>query len=676
MPNRLIREQSPYLLQHAHNPVDWYPWGDEAFERAKKENKPVLVSIGYAACHWCHVMERESFENPVVAAYMNTHFINIKVDREEHPDVDHMYMDAVQAISGSGGWPLNVFVTPDRLPFYGGTYFPPRQAYGRISWSQLLERMNNIWVERNSEALHQGRQMQDYLRNASKIAYSGQGADWTVKSSSDAAANLLQYADTELGGFGRAPKFPATMCISYLLEHYHYTGHKPSLDQAILSLDAMINGGIYDQLGGGLARYATDDKWLVPHFEKMLYDNALLILPLCDAYKLTGNARYKEVAEHIIAFAERELKHPDGGYYSAIDADSEGVEGKFYTWTWTEWNAVLGEHANMLAEYYGVVENGNWEHVNILHRVKDIAVISEEYNLPEDAVKSILLAANEKLFASRDIRVRPVTDDKSLLSWNALMNIALVKAASSFNDDKYLLQAIDHMQWMLSAYLKDKVLKHTWKDGVAKIDAKLDDYAYIIQALLQLGSASEREEYILQACELLEIVQKHFADEGGTFFYFTSAEQEDIPVRKIDLYDGAMPSANAVMAHNLLLAGLCIENTRWIEQAQYMLGYMSANMMRYPSTFAYWGILLQRYAAGLKTAVCKGSSATETHKQLLYYFMPEVFILTSKKEISELKIMLEKPATGGKSVYICTMDACLPPAADAESALKLLNQLK
>ncbi|MBE2288133.1 MAG: thioredoxin domain-containing protein [Chitinophagaceae bacterium] len=600
MANRLINEQSPYLLQHAHNPVDWYPWCDEAFEIAKREHKPVLVSIGYAACHWCHVMERESFEDPAIAAYMNDHFICIKVDREEHPDVDHMYMDAVQAISGSGGWPLNVFVTPDRAPFYGGTYFPPRQAYNRPSWGQLLQRMDQIWNEQQEEVANQAGQLLQHLRQASMRVTPAQ-TPLTRELCTQVAENLLGMADKEKGGFGAAPKFPGTMAISYLLEHYRYTSHQPSLDQALLSLDKMIEGGIYDQLGGGFARYSTDADWLAPHFEKMLYDNALLIMSLCDAYSVTGNARYKEVIEETIAFAERELTDGTGGYYSALDADSEGVEGKFYTWTWEDWIANSGDEKGVAAMYFGVVMEGNWEETNILHVATKLSSVAETFQTTEREVLRMVNEVKGRLLKARANRVRPLTDDKSLLAWNALMNIALSKASVALSNDEYKARAVEHAAWMLDKFaLSDGRMLHTWKQGVAKITAKLDDYAYLIQALMQLLSLTGDEQYGLRAGELLNTVIAEFGREDG-FFYYSPASQKDIPVRKVDLYDGAMPSGNAVMAHNLWLCGMCLDNSEWVERSEVMVRAMAVTASRYAHSFSYWAILAQRSVAGMKT---------------------------------------------------------------------------
>ena len=490
MPNRLINEQSPYLLQHAHNPVNWYPWGDEAFNLAKEENKPVLISIGYAACHWCHVMEHESFEDEVIAAYMNEHFVCIKVDREEHPDVDHMYMDAVQAIGGSGGWPLNVFATPERAPFYGGTYYPPRPAYNRPSWMQLLHRMNEIWQQQQDEVKLQSDQIIQHLTQASLTPALSQGEggvtgpELSKELPRKIAESLLKQADMEKGGFGNAPKFPGTMAISFLLEHYHFTGHEPSLKHALRSLDAMIEGGIYDQLGGGFARYATDRNWLAPHFEKMLYDNALLIAALCDAFSITKEPRYKKIIDETIAFSERELKDESGGYYCAIDADSEGEEGKFYTWTWEDWIAAAGpfesaQDAAIAEEYFGVKREGNWETTNILHIANSITGIAVEKSVTEEYVYELISTVKSRLLAVRQKRIRPITDDKCLLSWNALMNKGLCKAGVVLKQENYLARAAEDMGWMLEKFEQNGQLLHTWKQGTAKIPGKLDDLAFV-----------------------------------------------------------------------------------------------------------------------------------------------------------------------------------------------------
>jgi uncharacterized protein YyaL (SSP411 family) len=670
MANRLIQEQSPYLLQHAHNPVDWYPWGDQPFERAQKENKPVIVSIGYSACHWCHVMERESFEDNDIAAFMNQHFINIKVDREEHPEVDHLYMDAVQAISGSGGWPLNVFVTAERLPFYGGTYFPPRPAFNRPSWMQLLQRMHEVWTLQHEEVKNQTEQMLNFLRQSAQVSLTNSGT-FSKDGCRLLAENLLKQVDRQYGGFGTAPKFPGSMSINFLLEHYHFFKNEEALKGALLSLDGMMNGGIYDQLGGGFARYATDAKWLAPHFEKMLYDNALLILSFCDAYQIAGNQRYREIVEETIAFVERELRDEKGIYYSALDADSEGVEGKFYTWTWDEWNECVNDE--VVTTYFGVNAEGNWEGTNILHVTTTVAELSERFDVSIEEARRRIAVAKERLFDSRAVRIRPLTDDKSLLSWNALMNLALTKAGVVLQNNNYLKRAKEHAIFLLEAFKKEDGLKHVWKGGQARIEANLDDYTYFIQALLQLASATSDETLLFEAEKLCQTVIGEFADEEGKLFYYTSSMQRDIPVRKVDIYDGAMPSANAVMAHNLLLLGLCLERTDWMEQADHMLQSLCEASTRSPSSFAYWGTLLQRTLFESKTVIAVGGDAKKNVAELRKYFLPDCFLLAFEKEISELTILKDKFFSDESLIFVCTQQACLAPVRNVEGSLRLIS---
>ncbi len=673
MANKLINEQSPYLLQHAHNPVDWYPWGDEAFEKAAAAHKPVIVSIGYAACHWCHVMEHESFEDERTAAYMNEHFVCIKVDREEHPDVDHLYMDAVQAINGNGGWPLNVFVTPERAPFYGGTYYPPRPAYNRPSWMQLLQRMSHIWTEQQDEVATQAEQMLQHLRQASQKTFIAAEKLPDNDTAKKIAESLLKQADKEKGGFGSAPKFPGTMAISFLLEHYYFTGDEPAMKHALHSLDAMINGGIYDQLGGGFARYSTDREWLAPHFEKMLYDNALLVSTLSDAYSITKDTKYSSVIEETIAFVERELKDKTGGYYCALDADSEGEEGKFYTWTWDEWIEAIDENDSIVAEYFGVNGPGNWEGTNILHVAKSIAGLAEENKLSVEEVKQRIDTVKGELLAARGNRVRPATDDKCLLSWNALMNIALCKAGVALDEEKYIALAESHMHWMLDNFEQDGQLKHVWKNGSARIPAKLDDYAYLVQALLQLAAASGTNEWILKANQLMEVVVHEFSQDSG-FFYYTPEDQNDMPVRKVDLYDGATPSANALMAHNLWLCGMCLEKTEWIARAAAMMANMADTTARYSYSFAYWGLLLQRHAQGMKTVICAGPEAIAAVREMRRNYLPQAYILTLGKEIFDIPILGKKYFADKMYSFVCSEQACLSPVSTVNEALRLINQ--
>ena len=440
--NRLLHESSPYLLQHAHNPVDWYPWGEEALEKAKTEDKLILISIGYSACHWCHVMEKESFENEAVAQLMNEHFVNIKIDREERPDLDHIYMDAVQLMTGSGGWPLNVFLTPSAKPFYGGTYFPPVRAYNRASWSEVLTRISTAWKTRKQEIIEQSESLTDHLAKNSAFNRTTEGLGEAVQFSKTQAdemfEQIMKTADTEWGGFGAAPKFPQTFTLRYLLQYHYFTGNETALKQAILSVDKMLEGGIYDQVGGGLARYSTDREWLAPHFEKMLYDNALFVILLCDIYSLTGEMAYAKAIRRTLDFILREMHHPEDGFYAAIDADSEGEEGRYYVWDKAEVDGILGDASPEFCRYFDISGNGNWEGKNILRILKKAGDFAVENGLSETDLEDRLRAGLKKLMEVRDRRVRPSLDDKILLGWNAMMITAFSKSAAVLSDEGYL----------------------------------------------------------------------------------------------------------------------------------------------------------------------------------------------------------------------------------------------
>ncbi len=683
MPNRLQFESSPYLLQHANNPVDWYPWGEEAFDKAKKENKPVLVSIGYAACHWCHVMEHESFENPDVAAFMNAHFVSVKVDREEHPDVDHLYMDALQAMTGAGGWPLNMFVTPDKQPFYGGTYFPPEDRYGRSSWMNLLGALHRAWHEKPEEIKLQSEQMLQHLQQVSQVAMAPNEERVLSPESIDIIArNLLQQADREEGGFGVAPKFPATGAIQFLLDYYHYNQNRnptiaeDALVQALLSLDKMIGGGIYDQVGGGFARYATDNAWLVPHFEKMLYDNALLLSVLSNAYRLTGRERYRQTITETIGFCKRELGFGvTGGFYCALDADSEGIEGKFYTWTWAEWQEVMGDAHPAIAAYFGIEKEGNWEETNILHEAVGERVLLEQFQLSPGVWRELLANAKQKLGHKRAERIRPATDDKLLLSWNALMSIALVDASIALDITPYLEDAVRHMDWLLLTFGQGQgELAHVFKNGRARIPAKLDDYAYLVKALCHLAAASGSERYLIKAKELMLYVNEHFRHEDNTFYYFSSIQQKDILVRKVELYDGATPAANRVMMENLWTLGNLTEEGAWLEQAETMLYAMKQTVIRYPSSFAGWAVWLQQYQAGWKQLYIAGEGAPEALKAWQGDYHPEIAVMALGTPDTELAAAKGKYEQGMLRYFLCTRFHCLAPVTSIEELRRLLDE--
>jgi len=681
MPNRLQHETSPYLLQHANNPVDWYPWGDAAFDKAKREHKPVLVSIGYAACHWCHVMEHESFEDPDVAALMNEHFVCIKVDREEHPDVDHLYMDALQAMTGAGGWPLNMFVTPDRKPFYGGTYFPPQSRYGRASWKELLVALHRAWEEKQDEIILQSEQMLQHLQQASVVVSAPESEQVTGETIKLIVQNLLQQADTEWGGFGGAPKFPSTGAIRFLLEFSHFHEKQDAglaaaaLRQALLSLDKMIEGGIYDHLGGGFARYATDREWLVPHFEKMLYDNALLVSVLSSAYRITRNDRYRRVIAETIGFCRRELgteAHP--GFYCALDADSEGEEGKFYTWTWADWQTALPEAHPALTDYFGIRPEGNWEATNILHAAVPDATIQERYRLDAGTWASLLGDARERLFRLRSGRIRPATDHKMLLSWNALMNIALTDAALALGEESWQQEAVMHMEWMLSVFRKGSgACSHVYTQGEARIPAKLDDYAYLIQALCRLASATGAPHYIPEAEKLMHYTNRHFLTPDGRFYYFSSDEQQDIVVRKTELYDGATPSGNSVMMENLQVLGSIAERGDWLAQAHHMMLAMKQTAVRYPVSFSCWAVYLQQFRKGRSELVIAGPDALSLLKEWQGLYYPQVFAVALTGPEAGFAAGRHKFVPGRNLFYLCSGFSCLPPESTFEGIQKHLD---
>ncbi|MDB5210615.1 MAG: thymidylate kinase [Sediminibacterium sp.] len=673
MTNHLINETSPYLLQHAHNPVNWYPWGEEALEKAKAEDKPILVSIGYAACHWCHVMERESFEDETTAALMNDYFINIKIDREERPDLDHIYMDAVQAMSGSGGWPLNVFLTPDAKPFFGGTYFPPVRAYNRASWKEVLEGIHKSYVEKKDEILSQAENLTAHLLTANSfgIQKPGETVLFSDEQLQTIATNILANADTEWGGFGKAPKFPQSFSIQFLLRHYHFTNDEASLQQALLSLDKMIDGGIYDQLGGGFARYSTDAEWLAPHFEKMLYDNALLISVMAEAYQITGKAHYANTIRHTLAFIEREMLSEENGFYSALDADSEGVEGKFYTWSKAEIDELLGKDAAVFSSFYDVKENGNWEHTNILWVTKSLEVFAAENNISPEGLEQTLAACRDILMQYRSKRIRPLLDDKILLGWNALLNTAYSKAYAALGDDAYKEMAIRNMAF-LEAKLSnaDGSWYHTYKNE-ARIPAFLDDYAYLIQSYIHLQEITGSGDYLLKAQKLTHWVIEHFEESATGFFYYTNREQADVIVRKKEVYDGAVPSGNAVMAHNLLYLSIVFDDRIWGERCRSMISSLSKAIIKYPGSFGVWALAQQLITKGIVEIAITGQQAKTFLCPVLRKFLPNKILQAEETNSSLFPLLAGK--TGGEqgrtTFYLCKNYACKAPFYTIEQLL-------
>ncbi|MFT3845660.1 MAG: thioredoxin domain-containing protein [Lacibacter sp.] len=680
--NHLASETSPYLLQHAHNPVNWYPWGAEALSKARAEDKPILVSIGYSSCHWCHVMERESFEDLSTAELMNQKFINIKIDREERPDLDHIYMDALQAMTGSGGWPLNVFLTPDLKPFYGGTYFPPVKMHNRASWKEVLTAIANTFSQKRSEIENQADQLLIHLKEANSFGISKKNAieipaeELFVKRQADIMyANIMQTADTEWGGFGKAPKFPQTFTIGYLLRYYYFTHNEAALNQACLSLDKIIQGGICDQLGGGFARYSTDVEWLAPHFEKMLYDNALLVIALSDAYKITKQQRYKTAITETLSFIEREMTSPENGFYSALDADSEGVEGKYYTWSKKEVQELLKDDAELFCDFYDISEKGNWEAANILRMKQRMDIFCATHQLDATAFDLRMKNCRQILLAARSKRIRPLLDDKIILGWNALMNSAYSKAFAALGNNHYKLKAISNMQFLLKAFKTDGAgLHHVYKNGKARNPAFLDDYAFLIQSLIHLQEITSDVTYLEKAKQLTDFVKEHFSDTENGYFWFTPQNQDDIIVRKKEIYDGATPSGNAVMACNLVYLGIVFDKADWKNQAVKMLDGLQEAVIKYPGSFGVWAGLYLNMIDGYNEIAVVGSDFNNKRNELLLSFLPDVVIQAAEKEDSKYPILAGKTTPFGETlIYLCKNYACHLPAPDALKIKEVLS---
>ncbi len=690
--NKLAEETSPYLLQHAHNPVDWHPWGDEALNKAKEEDKPLLVSIGYAACHWCHVMEKESFEDEETAGIMNEYFVNVKIDREERPDLDHIYMDAVQAMTGSGGWPLNVFLTPDGRPFYGGTYFPPKAIYNRPSWKDVLAGVANAWAEKRTDIDQQATNLTGHIVQSNSFGQQAVAGNINIEAlfSQEVAdtmfKNIMGTADQQEGGFGNAPKFPQTFTIGYLLRYYYQTKNEQALEQACLSLDKMIQGGLYDHLGGGFARYSTDREWLVPHFEKMLYDNALLVMALCDAYQLTQKPLYKQAVEETLAFVERELYcrnspstgggRGEAGFYSALDADSEGVEGKFYVWQKAEIEEVLQQDAAIFCEFYDVTGAGNWEHTNILNIRKPLEEFAIEKNIPVDTLQQLLKKGREKLLQHRGTRIRPLLDDKVLLGWNALMNSAYSRAYSVFGNIQYEQVARENMEFIWQRFSHDGLnFFHTYKKEVARYPAFLDDYAYLIQALIHLQEISGKADYLYKAKSLTEWVIEHFSEEGTGYFFYTHKGQQDVIVRKKEVYDGAVPSGNAIMAFNLQYIGVVFDITGYRERAIKMCAGLQQAVHRYPGSFGVWATMILSIFGGIAELAIIGKNAAAVRRELLGHFIPFRVLQSAQEPDNDLPLLANKPTSPDTQIYLCKDYQCSAPVNNVSDLIRLLKNV-
>ena len=586
MPNQLIHETSPYLLQHADNPVEWYPWGEEAFEKARRENKPVLLSIGYSACHWCHVMAHESFENEAIAKLMNENFVNIKVDREERPDLDQIYMNAVQMMTHHGGWPMTVFLTPEGVPFYGGTYFPPQDRYNIPGFPRVLIGVAEAYRDKQDDIRETGTSLVNELRRLSETSGSDQPIEKELLDAS--YAGIVRNYDSINGGFGSAPKFPPAMALEFLLRTYARTGNREALEMVTYTARKMADGGIYDQIGGGFHRYSTDSRWLVPHFEKMLYDNALLSRLYLHYFQVSQAPFARETVEGILDYVLREMTHPEGGFYSTQDADSEGHEGKFFVWDIDEIRNVLGERdAVLFSSYYNITEAGNFEGRNIPNVTRSVEEVAKEQGVSVAELQESLKESKRKLFELREGRVKPGRDEKILTAWNGLMLASFAEAGVILNRADYTEAARRNAEFVLSNLRKDGTLLRTWKDGVAKFNAYLEDYAFLIEGLVTLFETTGEFRWLEEAVGLTERMNEEFWDNQGGGFYFTGKSHENLIVRSKDYFDNATPSGNSVATLALLRLAILTGKENYRNLAIAVLREIGDQVRRYPSGFGY-----------------------------------------------------------------------------------------
>ena len=661
--NDLSKETSPYLLQHAHNPVQWKPWSNTLFATATAADKPILLSIGYAACHWCHVMERESFEDEAVADYMNTHFINIKVDREERPDIDHIYMDALQAMTGSGGWPLNIFLLPNGQPFYGGTYFPPNAMQNRASWMDVLKGVHAAFESNREKLVEQATHLTAHLLQSNIKAQQSQASEViaTTEEFQMIAQRILQNADTQWGGFGAAPKFPQTFSIQVLFRNYFHNKDQASIVHAIRSIDKMIQGGIYDHVGGGFSRYSVDAMWQAPHFEKMLYDNALILGTLAEAYQITKKPIYQDVIHATFKFLQRELFNGSGGYYAALDADSEGVEGKFYTWSYDELKAIITpEIFDAFIAYYQLTPNGNWEHTNILWTQNEL---EKEW---EPAWQNEL----KKLFDARAVRVRPALDHKVILGWNAMLIVGFCKMNAATGNHLYKKAAIECMDWLESNlyHADENYFYHSIANGIPKAQAFLDDYANLIQAYIQLQEMTGDTSYLFKAKKWMDYVLIHFIDEDGLYFYYTASYQKDVIIRKKESYDGAQPSGNALICSSLFYLGQVFDLTEWRKQAEKMIHSIRPSLLQYPSSFGFWAQSFYQMSTGMIELVGVGPSVYDSLPTLNAAFVPNSIRLMSQVQEDSIPLLKGKQVIDNQ-YFICKNNSCSAPMTNVELIL-------
>ena len=668
--NKLIDQSSPYLLQHAHNPVNWYPWGEEALTKAKKENKLIIISIGYAACHWCHVMEHESFENEEVAKFMNENFVAIKIDREERPDIDQVYMDAIQLLTGSGGWPLNVITLPDGRPIYGGTYFPKK------NWMHMMTEVLKYVKNNPEDAEEQAKGLTEDIKYKETLFTIKDASDFKKTDLEQVFINWKKRLDFKNGGRNKAPKFPMPIGYQFLLQYHYLTKDKDALKAVTTTLNKMADGGIYDQVGGGFARYSTDAIWKVPHFEKMTYDNAQLVSLYSSAYQATKNPYYKTIVYETLAFMKREMTYKGEAFYASLDADSEGEESKFYVWSNQELKKILQEDYALIATYYNVTEQGNWENNhNILLKTKSDTEIASKFNLTKTELAQKIKAAKQTLLKERAKKTRPGLDDKILTSWNALMLKGYVDAYRVFNDEAFLNTALKNATFILNnCKQKDYRLNRNFKDGKSSINGFLDDYAFTIDAFIALYQATFDEKWLNEAHELLKYSITHFYDSKSSMFFYTSDVDPSLIARKMELSDNVIPSSNSQMAKNLYVLGTYFHIDDYINTSKKMVNNVKRNTMAGGTFYANWASLMSWFTHEPYEVAIVGKNALTKRKELDTYYLPNTFVLGTEKE-SSITLLKNKYVKDKTTIYVCQKRACKYPQTVTENAVKSITKL-
>jgi uncharacterized protein YyaL (SSP411 family) len=679
--NRLSRETSPYLLQHAHNPVDWYPWGEEAFRKAKNENKPILLSIGYSACHWCHVMEHESFENEEIATLMNELFVNIKVDREERPDLDEIYMNAVQMLTGRGGWPMTMFLTPDRKPFYGGTYFPPEDRQGMPGFPRILKAVSQAYRERPQDVEKSVSEILTALQRMAKSQETSKSFSASILG--DGAEQVARAYDSDNGGLGQAPKFPNAGVYELFLRHYSRSKNQRFLEMVLHTLTKMAQGGIYDHLGGGFHRYSVDAKWLVPHFEKMLYDNAQLVRIYAHAYTITREPLFRSVIEETVDYLLREMFHSHGGFYSTQDADSEGEEGKFFVWTGEEINRLLGEaDGEIFCRMYDVGEPGNFDGKSILHPILTVDQASKFFRKEPSEIQALVANAKRRLFVEREKRIKPFRDEKIITSWNGLMLSGLAEAVKIIDNPTAIDAARETVEFIFKKLFRDDFLLHSYKDGEAKLLGYLDDYAFLAVGLLDLYEAVFERNYLDRAIQLTDVMLREFWDERDGGFFFTGKSHEQLISRTKPIFDASIPSGNAMATQLLLRLNHFTGKNQYRASAEKILRAYYDAMESQPFGFAHMLCALDLYLQGAKEIVIVGNPAEQGVQELIAeinsIYLPNKAVQTVSPgaSLTEISPLLEgKTALDGKpTAYVCENFTCSTPVTSASELRALLEK--